>query len=311
MGNKAIRYHLIFPALIFVTLSCAPGSRLQGVRTPEGIEVSDGHMKVLFYQIKPKSLDGKFERASYIHPLYSLSGNVITEDFPDDHRHHHGIYSAWHQILADGELIADGWTGENLSWRVRESKITNRDNSVTIASEVIWQHLNSGRQQPIVQENLKVVVHSSDRDFRMIDYDIELLPLKGGLQIGGSDDEKGYGGFSLRLKLPQDIRFVAKDREVEPQVVSVPAGWWMDFKGSFDGSNAQSGVAVFCHPSNPGSPHPWILREEKSMQNVAFPGRVPVALTKDGLRLRYRMVIHKSELTEQDLEELYQRYAAE
>src|SRR5687768_6751840 len=131
MGNKAIRYHAIFPGLVFFILSCAPGSRLQGVRTAEGIQVSDVDRKVLFYQIQPKSLNGKFERASYIHPLYSLSGNVITEDFPDDHPHHHGIYAAWHQILLNGEHVADGWTGENLSWRVRESKVTNLDKSIT------------------------------------------------------------------------------------------------------------------------------------------------------------------------------------
>jgi hypothetical protein len=305
----SMAYHLIFPVLLFFALSCAGPSRLQGVTTQEGIEISEGDSKVLFYQIKPKSLNGKFERASYIHPLYSLSGNVITEDFPGDHPHHHGIYSAWHQILLNGRPIADGWTGENLSLQVTNTKVTKESKSLTITSEVLWQHVAGGDRQPIVKENLQIVVHSSSDDYRVIDYDIELVPLMDRLQIGGSDDEKGYGGFSLRLKLPDDIRFVAKDKEVEPQVISVAAGPWLDLKGSFDKGQTQSGVAVFCHPSNPGAPQPWILRKEKSMQNVAYPGRIPVDLTKDGLKLRYRMVIHRSELPEKLLEELYQRYA--
>ena len=303
-----MRQHLMFPAALVFALSCTSASRLQSFKTEEGIEIAEDGSKVLFYQVKPKSLDGKFARAGYIHPLYDLTGNIITEDFPDDHPHHHGIYTAWHQILLNGRPIADGWTGENILWEVTDTEVAMGSKSIAIRSEVHWKHVDGREGEPIVKEDLKITVHELNDAYRIIDYDIRLSPLRDGVQIGGSDDEKGYGGFSLRFKLPHDIRFVSKGREVEPQVVSIAAGPWMDFKGSFDGQS-QSGIVVFCHPDNPGSPQPWILRKEKSMQNVAYPGRVPVELGKEGLRLRYRMVIHKSELGEQAIEELYQRYA--
>jgi hypothetical protein len=141
---------------------------------------------------------------------------------------------------------------------------------------------------------------------RIVDYDFNLVPLKDSLKIGGSDDEKGYGGFSLRFKLPEDIRFLARGKEVEAQVTSVDAGPWMNFAGSFDGP--ESGVVVFNHPSNPGSPQPWILRKEKSMQNPAFPGRHPVDLNEEGLHFRYRMVIHKG-MDQAHIEKLYAAYS--
>ena len=44
------------------------------------------------------------------------------------------------------------------------------------------------------------------------------------------------------------------------------------------------------------------------MQNLAFPGREAVDLPREGLRLRYRVVIHKGNLSRSELENLYQSY---
>ena len=60
------------------------------------LTVRDGQVDVLTYrfgdQLK-KGIDPKQTRSCYIHPLYSLDGKVLTEDFPEDHLHHHGIFS--------------------------------------------------------------------------------------------------------------------------------------------------------------------------------------------------------------------------
>lgn len=296
---------------ISMVLSCAqPKARLQAVSNDEGIEILQNDAGVLFYQVKPKSLDGKYERSNYVHPLYSLEGNVITEDFPEDHLHHHGLFSAWHQILLNGTPIADGWVNENISWEVLDSKVERHGSTLAIRSEVSWVSRVNGKTEQIVKEKLVITVQEPNDQSRIIDYDMHLLPLKEGLGIGGSDDEKGYGGFSLRLKLPDDITFIARGGEVQAQVGAVDAGPWMNFLGSFDGDTAgRSGIVVLSHPSNPGHPHPWILRKEKSMQNPAYPGRSPVTLNKDGLVLRYRMIVHNGALDTKRIEKLYRDYS--
>jgi hypothetical protein len=48
--------------------------------------------KVLFYQEQPKSVDGKYERAGYVHPLYSLNEKVLTDDSPADHPFHREFF---------------------------------------------------------------------------------------------------------------------------------------------------------------------------------------------------------------------------
>jgi len=274
----------------------------------EGIEISEKGKKILFYQQRPKSLDGKYERGGYVHPLYSLNEKILTEDFPDDHPYHHGIFWAWHQILVNDKSIGDGWVYDNISWKPVKLKVKNKNQYVTIQSEMIWNSkLDGNKPTDIIKESTLITVYKSNPKYRIIDFNIHISALVDSLKLGGSDDPKGYGGFCLRLKLPNDILFVSNDSMVSPQETAVTAGPWMDFSGSFDGASMpKTGVAVFCE--QPLTLHqPWILRKEKSMQNVPYPGRTPISLSKDGWRLKYRMVIHNG-LKKDKLEELYHQY---
>jgi hypothetical protein len=136
-----------------------------------------------------------------------------------------------------------------------------------------------------------------------------LFALKDNLKIGGSDDPKGYGGFSLRLTLPKDLTFISENKMVIPEETPVLAGPWMDFVGSFEGESLpKSGVVVFGYPSGSDHEFPWILRNVTSMQNVPFPGRTPILLSKKGLRLKYRIIIHNGKMRNEDIEKLYQQY---
>jgi hypothetical protein len=302
------KFLLIFFA-INLTLVDLHGQLFKNLRTADGIEISEKGSKVLFYQAQPKSLNGQFERANYIHPLYSLDGTVLTEDFPQDHLHQRGIFWTWHQVLFNEKKIADGWTCENISWDVRDLKIRKNKKRVILSTMVFWKSFLKSEKVAIVRETAKIIVYRSTDQYRIIDFNIELSALIDSLKIGGSDDAKGYSGFSLRLMLPADIHFSTNNKEVIPQELGIDTGPWMDFTGSFDGTNSdKSGIAVFCHPSNPGYPHPWILRKEKSMQNPAYPGRIPVELPRKGLRSQYRLIIHKSTITNDDLKNLYNEY---
>ena len=100
----------------------------------------DGDKPVLVYnhglitnENVPKE-DNRRSRACYIHPVYGLDGEVITEDFPKDHYHHHGIFWSWPHVGIDGKeydlwvynnieqrfvrwLGREGGTGRRCSWR--------------------------------------------------------------------------------------------------------------------------------------------------------------------------------------------------
>jgi hypothetical protein len=279
------------------------------IRSDEGIEILEKGKKVLFYQQRPKSSEGKYERAGYVHPLYSLNEKILTEDFPEDHPYHRGIFWAWHQIVLNDKKIADGWICENISWKPVRLKVKKRKENIILQSEMIWNaKWENNNPTAIVKENTKITVYKSTVQYRAIDFDIYLFALVDNLKIGGSDDDKGYGGFCLRLKLPKDISFFSNNMAITPTETAITAGPWMDFIGSFDGTSMpKTGVAVFC--SQPGRDQQlWILRKEASMQNIPYPGKMPIILSKKGLRLKYRIIIHNGDMSNDDLEKLYQQY---
>lgn len=285
------------------------GQNFTVIQSDEGIEISEKGKKVLFYQQRAKSLDGKYERAGYVHPLYSLNEIFLTEDLPEDHPYHRGIFWAWHQITWKDKKIGDGWISENISWKPIRLKVKRRKERVILQSEMSWNSkLEYNEPAAIVKESTKIIVHKSTGQYRAIDFDIHLFALVNNLKIGGSDDAKGYGGFCLRLKLPTDISFVSDNKVIISMETAISAGPWMNFTGSFDGSSMpKTGVAVFC--SQPaGEQQPWILRKEKSMQNIPYPGRTPITLSKKGWTLKYRIIIYNGEMSSAELEKLYRQY---
>jgi len=307
---KSMPVKVLFFCYSILTTTIVYGQYFTTIKSGEGIEILENHKKVLFYQVRPKSVDGKYERAGFIHPLYSFNEKSLTEDMPKDHPYHRGIFWAWHQIIWNNKQIADGWISQNISWEPSKIAVQKKKKSITIQSGMLWKSvLDYNKSEPIIREQTRITVYESSSEFRIIDFDIQLFALKDSLKIGGSDDEKGYGGFCLRLKLPEDISFVSRDTELTPLETAVHAGPWMNFTGSFDGKDSRkTGIAVFCDTSNPGGLQEWILRKTGSMQNIVYPGRTPVSLSKNGLRLRYRLVIHDTSIEGNDLENLYQDY---
>jgi len=302
-----IIFQNIFSVILCDTLSA---QRFSTVKTREGIEISENGKKVLFYRQQPDPLHDKYNRTGYVHPLYNLKGEIITEDFPVDHPYHHGIFWAWHQVILNNKQIAEGWTGDNIDWQNISVKTKKEKNKITLQSVVLWKWIQPGNtSKNIITENTSITVNGSTDKYRAIDFDIYLSPLLDSLKIGGADDIKGYGGFCLRLHLPADMKFISADSVVTPTEVAVTAGPWMDIIGSLGGDSlSKSGVAIFPDPSNPGTKQQWILRNQTSMQNVPYPGRMPMSLGKAGWRLRYRVIVHTDNLTNDELKKLYVEY---
>jgi hypothetical protein len=271
-----------------------------------GLLFLENGKKILFYQSEPKSMEGKYERCNYIHPLWGIEGAVLTEDFPVDHLHHRGVFWAWHQVWIDNKRIGDPWGLENFEQKVAEVEFfLNPDGAGVLKTTVEWmsdQWIKRGTKSPYLKENAKIIIHPETRNYRRIDFEISLLALEENLKIGGSEDEKGYSGFSVRLKLPEDVKFTGPEGEVEPQTTAVESEGFINISGSMGAGGKKAGVVIVDHPENPGYPQPWILRAKNSMQNAAFPGREPVSVsTKKPLVLKYSLIIYSGRMKERKI----------
>jgi len=290
---------------------------IQVVESNEGFTIMEGEEEVLFYQRQPKSLDGQYSRCNYVHPLYGLDGETLTEDFPDDHLHHRGIFWAWHQILIDGNSVSDGWSLENFSQDVCDVEILVVDlDSTALKLHVLWKSPlwtdGEGVEKPFVKETTIIRVYSASAGIRKIDFQISLLALEDEVCIGGADNEKGYGGFSPRIRMPDDLVFTGTNGPVTPTDLPIEAGPWMDFSAGFGDQGQVSGLAVLCHDTIPGYPTPWILRQTESMQNAVYPGRYPVPVSRETpLVLCYRLVVHQGDDQQVNLDELQAQYNTE
>jgi hypothetical protein len=301
---------------VFLFLSCSIGlsESVTVTTSADGFLFQENSKNILFYQRKPKSFDGAYTRNNYIHPLWNLDGTVLTEDAPADHLHQRGIYWAWHQIKVGDIRCGDAWTCDRFAWDVTAAQIHPLANGAQkLDITVLWQSPDfvdsEDKTLPIVQEKTTITVYRQQKDCRLIDFDIRLLALQDKVAIGGSEDVKGYGGFSLRVKAPEDLIFQSAKGTVQPKTEAVQAGNWLDFNASFNPAAGKSGIAVFVHPDNPGATNKWIIRQKRSMQNPVFPGRETVAIPRDRpMVLRYRLVMHKGDATRIQLDEMYQAY---
>lgn len=280
-----------------------------------GVLFKEGKDSVLFYQTANKELNGKHKRSNYIHPLYSLDGQILTEDFPVDHPHHRGIFWAWHQLYVVDQRIGDGWEIKDFSWDVLSVKeLKTEGQEKCIKANVIWKSPlwldDKGKEKPLVSEYTTITVFPTEQNYRQIDIEISLIAMEPNTRIGGSEDEKGYGGFSPRIRSLEDIIFTSSTGIVKPQVLPIKAGGWVDISGSLGQDGEMVGITILSNHNNPGYPNLWILRSKESMQNAVYPypGAKAVSLSNvNPTILRYRILVHNG-LKASEISSLYTQY---
>ncbi|MDO8295596.1 MAG: PmoA family protein [Caulobacter sp.] len=258
---------------------------------PDGVTITDNDQPVLFYRTKAAD-PADPGRLNYVHPLYAPDGVILTEDRPAVLPEQRGVFWGWRQVRLDGRAVADGWFMKGLTFFVRQTNFDGeRGGAGVLTLRVDWI-VNSGPELAFVaREVTKVRIQPLKAGARRIDFDTTITPLVDGLSLGGSDDAKGYGGFSVRLVAADRLVFGSAGKAVAPAVTPVTAGSAMGF--SWPGQPGLSKWAVGLACKVDGRPISlWILRREASMQNCVWPGRVPVALPKDRpLRLQSTLII--------------------
>ena len=291
------------------------GQQLRFIENDGTVTLFDRERPVFSYQKETKSIRGQYPRASYVHPLYSLGGEVLTEDFPADHPHHRGIFWSWHQLYVGEKRVADPWFCEGISWKVDTVLTTVEKGTARLEATVYWVSTQSidGDHKPdtILQELVRITYKKPKANYYELDFEIALVPLLEGVRIGGSEDEKGYGGFSVRVKTPEDLQFFSKNGKLTPENTPVAAGGWVDLKGSFSPNTKEKvGVVIMSQPEALQNFQGWILRKKDSMQNPAFPGREPIVLEKP-LVFKNKVVVYRGSLSQSEIEKSYSAFVRE
>lgn len=311
----ARRYKIHVSLIIGLSLLAACHSHSETFefkRTEHGILITENDIPVLFYRSRSDSVPNHPSRNNYIHPLFTFSGDTLTEDFPADHMHHRGVFWAWHQIWVGDKWMGDSWVYDNFQWEITNIDIETQDDKALLALNSLWKtpllKNASGAMIPLAEEKVHITVLPADDRARMLLFDLEIVSMVDSLSVGGSGDFKGYGGFSWRVRLPEHVLFAGTGGIVTPQKNAVQAGPWINMYER-DEQSSVDGLLVISHPDNPGNPDRWILRNKQSMQNAVFPGRYPLVINEgEGFRLRYCMVVYEGNPQDFSPREYYIKY---
>ena len=206
-----------------------PSPRVDAAFTADGVTITDGGKSVLFYRTAPAD-PREAGRLNYVHPIWAPDGAVLTEDRPADHLHQRGAFWSWHQVLVDGKALADGWFMKGLTFHVREKRFKGDSaGGGTLVVNADWIVNSTPEVNYVARETTKVRVYPLKAGARRIDFDTAITARSDTLALGGSDDEKGYGGFSVRLVRPDRLNFGSGGKAVAPAVGPVEAGKAMGF----------------------------------------------------------------------------------
>ena len=292
MSLRALLAFLVLASATPVLADPAIGRRVDAVFADDAVTLTEAGKTVLVYRTKPLDPGAEPGRANYVSPLYAPDGTVLTEDRPGDHPHQWGVWWAWMKVQTDGRTVADGWYMKGLSYFVREKRfLGDAEGGGTLTVEVDWM-VNSGPELAYVaRETTKVTVRPLKAGVRRVEFDTTITSRVDALGLGGSEDDRGFGGFSIRLVDPEHLTFASGGKVVSANGAAINAGPNMGF--AWSGGDASPGWAVgLACKANGQAVTRWMLYNDRSMQNCVFPGRAPLVLKRDeALHLQETIVI--------------------
>jgi len=281
------------------------------------LTVLDAGGKVLTYVYGDRlaaGADARYARSCYIHPLYSPDGRVLTEDFPRDHFHHHGLFWAWPKVEVRG-VQTSSWEPAQPSLRQHFVKWVERRVTDAGARLVIENAWKLGGTEDVAEETVTIVVHGATRDGRAIDIEIALRPVGGPITLKGApEDNKGYSGLCFRGRAVEGIdvpvfKGAAMTTDQGPLVADSTG---QPFRWADLSTPGSGGVAIFVSPRHPGFPLPWLVRNSYAgILNPCWPGLKRTTLAADvPVYLRYRVYVHRGDALLGRVAEAYAAYAA-
>jgi hypothetical protein len=233
-----------------------------------------------------------FKRGGYLHPVRTPSGRIVTDDYPADHRHHHGIWFAWTKTTFQGRE-PDFWNMGDGKARV-EVEALNEVWSGPVHAGLQAQHryvdLTSGSPISVLGERwtTRVFAGSGGRQPYHV-FDVEVAQ-----SIVTADPlllpEYHYGGIGVRgaasfVKLVQFLTSEGKDRAAGDGTESR----WAAISGGVDGQRVS--LAILAHPSNFRAPERMRIHPTDPYLCYAPSRSGPWAIGKGATHVaRYRFV---------------------
>ncbi|MCA9213693.1 MAG: PmoA family protein [Planctomycetales bacterium] len=203
----------------------------------------------------PPGLDPVFRRSGHIHPLYSPSGKLLTDDFcPSGHTHQHGVMFAWTNTSFEGRDV-NFWEQHRKQGIVRHvatKSISAGPVFAEIRTTIEHVDLTSGEEKVVLEETWKIRVYNFSEQF--------VFDLTSRQKCVASTpfniNKYHYGGMAIRGN--RDWTTANSEFATSNGKQRIDGNHdrpnWCEMYGKVDDQGV--GVTLFCHPSNFRSPQP-------------------------------------------------------
>ena len=281
------------------------------------LEITVRGQKVFTFVAEPAGVPSSdikpiFSRGGYIHPVFTPAGQVVTDDYPSDHYHHHGIWFAWTRTEFEGKH-PDFWNVGDGTGRVDFVKLGQTWSGPVQAGFTSFQNyvaLTGAAPKIALNEEWDVRVYDVGSDEHYFVFDIIATQ-----QCATSSplilEEYRYGGMGVRghrdWQDKSKVNFLTsegKDREHG----NATRARWCHIGGTVNGQLA--GLAVLEHPSNFRAPTTLRIHPDDPYFNYA-PSQLGQFQIEPGKKfvMRYRYVVSDGPPDPKLLDRLWNDYA--
>lgn len=253
----------------------------------------------------------------YLYPVLGPGGKAVTRNYPmkdvpgedKDHPHHRSFWTAYGEVNG-----VDDWSeiaGKHGFIRHQKfEQVTGGPVWGGFTATAVW---TGPDEKPLLDERRSLRVYDAGPDYRLLDYDVDLIAAHGDVHYG---DTKEGGIMAFRVATSMDGnkggRLENSTGGVGEKQVWGKRANWLDYSGPVDGQIV--GIGMMDHPSNWAHPCYWHARDyglvgTNSFAGAAFDKTASNAghLQKAGetLRFRFRVLLHKGDAKEGRVDQAY------
>ncbi|WP_407429861.1 PmoA family protein [Arcticibacter sp.] len=261
----------------------------------------------------PDGVAPVYRRGGYVHPVLSPGGLQITDDYPSDHKHHHGVWAAWTKTSFRGNK-PDFWNVDDNTGAVLFEGIDHIQSGPVLAllsAKNSYIDKTSIPHTKVLDEDFTVRVFNltgSDKPYYL--FDVELRqecatsdPLKllhhiyGGIAFRGNGEWNGTGNANF-------LTSVGKDRETG----NATAADWIRVSGNVAGQ--ETGITILSHPENFRAPQPLRIHPKEPYISFA-PSQAGEFVIEPGKPYiaRYRFIVYDGDADIRFIDRMWRDYS--
>jgi hypothetical protein len=281
------------------------------------VSLSVGEKRVITYQgpeteFPRPNIKPIYKRGAYIHPVFSPGGKLLTDDFPTNHIHHHGIWFPWTKTVFEGRE-PDFWNMGEGKGKVEFVELGDTW-SGPVAAGFTTRHrfidLTSGQPKAALNETWTVTTYSiPGADYFVLDLvSIQTCATASPLSL----PKYYYGGLGFRGNWDWNGEskcfFLTSNGETDRLKGNETRGNWCHIGGEVNGDF--SGMAIFCHPGNFRAPQPMRLHPKEPFFCFAPSQLGDWSIEPDKPYVsKYRFIIKDGRPDKSELDALWESYA--